>query len=68
MTPSSKQNGCQTKNRENGGEFLKKSFPLKVLSQSLPNMAGMVLGWSFTKIVSDDPDLRTKWPPQWNLV
>ena len=42
-------------------KFLKYSS-LKVISQSSPNLAGMILGWSFTKIMSDDPDLRTKWP------
>jgi hypothetical protein len=32
--------------------FKKKSSPLKLLSQSQPNFAQMILGWSSSKIVS----------------
>jgi hypothetical protein len=38
---------------EKGGMKLKKSFPLKLLSQSQPNFAEMILGWSSSKNVSD---------------
>jgi hypothetical protein len=33
-------------------KFKKKSSPLKLLSQSQPNFAEMILGWSSSKIVS----------------
>jgi hypothetical protein len=32
--------------RKKGDEFKKKSSPLKLLSQSQPNFAEMILGWS----------------------
>jgi hypothetical protein len=35
-----------------GDEISKKSSPLKLLSQSQPNFAEMILGWSSSKIVS----------------
>jgi hypothetical protein len=35
-----------------GDEILKKSSPLKLLCQSQPNSAEMILGWSPFKIVS----------------
>jgi hypothetical protein len=35
-----------------GDEIKKKSSSLKILSQSQPNFAEMVLGWSSSKIVS----------------
>jgi hypothetical protein len=38
--------------RKKGGLNLKKSSPLKLLSQSQPNFAEMILGWSSSKIVS----------------
>jgi hypothetical protein len=34
-----------------GVEIKKKSSPLKLLSQSQPNFAEMILGWSSSKIV-----------------
>jgi hypothetical protein len=34
------------------GHFLEKSSPLKLLSQSQPNFAEMILGWFPFKIVS----------------
>jgi hypothetical protein len=37
--------------------FKKKSSPLKLLSQSQPNFAEMILGWSPSKIVSAISDL-----------
>jgi hypothetical protein len=42
---------------------LKKSSPLKLLSQSQPNFAEMILGWSPFKIVSVSAVLYPKWPP-----
>jgi hypothetical protein len=54
---------------EKGGRNLKKkSSPLKLLSQSQPNFAEMILGWSPSKIVSGISDLRPRWPPQPNLI
>jgi hypothetical protein len=38
--------------RKKGDEILKKSSPLKLLSQSQPNFAEMIIGWSPFKIVS----------------
>jgi hypothetical protein len=51
-----------------GDEILKKSSPLKLLSQSQPNFAEMILGWSPPKSVSGISDLRPRWPPQPNLI
>ena len=52
-------------NKKKGGMKLKKnSFPLKLLSQSQPNFAEMILGWSSSKIVSDISEHRPRWPPQ----
>jgi hypothetical protein len=45
------QDGHQAKNRKKRGRNLKKSSPLKLLSQSQPNFAEMILGWSHSKIV-----------------
>ena len=39
---------CKLEKR--GDENLKKSSPLKLLSQSQPNFAEMILGWSSSKI------------------
>ena len=44
------------------------SSPLKLLSQSQPNFAEMILGWSPSKIVSGISELRQRWPPQPNLI
>jgi hypothetical protein len=38
---------------------------LKLLSQSQPNFAEMILGWSSSKIVSGDPDFQPRWPPSY---
>jgi hypothetical protein len=51
--------------RKKGDEILKKSSPL---SQSQPNFAEMILGWSSFKIVSGISELRPRWPPQPNLI
>ena len=42
---------------------LKKSSPLKLLSQSQSNFAEMILGWSPFKIVSVSAVLYPRWPP-----
>ena len=49
---------------EKGGMKLRnKSSPLKLLSQSQPNFAEMILGWSPFKIVSVSAVLYPRWPP-----
>jgi hypothetical protein len=45
-------------------EIKKKSSPLKLLSQSQPNFAEMILGWPPSKFVSVDPDFQPRWPPR----
>jgi hypothetical protein len=50
MIPTSNQDGRQAKNRKKGDEIFKKSSPLKLLSQSQPNFAEMILGWSPSKM------------------
>ena len=57
---------CKLEKR--GDEIKKKSSPLKLLSQSQPNFAEMILGWSSSKIVSGISELRPRWPPQPNLI
>ena len=54
--------------KKGGWNFKKKSSPLKLLSQSQPNFAEMILGWSPSKIVSGISYLRPRWPPQPNLI
>jgi hypothetical protein len=56
--------GRQAKNRKRGDEILKKSSPLKLLSQSQPNFAEMILGWPPSKNVSGISDLRPRWLEQ----
>jgi hypothetical protein len=55
-------------NRKGGIKFKKNSSPLKLLSQSQPNFAEMILGWSPSKVVSDISDIRPRWPPQPNSI
>jgi hypothetical protein len=45
------------------GDEIKKSSPLKLLSQSQPNFAEMILRWSPFKIVSISGVLYPRWPP-----
>jgi hypothetical protein len=59
VIPTSNQDGHQAKNRKKGRWNKKKSSPLKLLSQSQPNFAEMILGWSSSKIVSGSRDHRT---------
>ena len=46
-----------------GDEIKKNSSPLKLLSQSQPNFAEMILGWPPSKIVSGGADFQPRWPP-----
>jgi hypothetical protein len=52
---------CKLEKR--GNEIKKKSPPLKLLSQSQPNLVEMILGWSPFKIVSISAVLYPRWPP-----
>jgi hypothetical protein len=65
---TSNQDGRQAKNRKKGNEIKKKIYPLKLLSQSQPNFAEMIHGWSPFKIMSGISDHRPRWPPQPNLA
>ena len=49
--------------RKKGDEIKKESSPLKLLCQSQPNFAEMILGWSPFKIVSVSAVLYPRWPP-----
>jgi hypothetical protein len=53
---------------EKRGDEIKKKSSLKLLSQSQPNFAEMILGWSSSKIVSGISEHRPRWPPQPNLI
>ena len=57
---------CKLEKR--GDEILKKSSPLKLVSQSQPNFAETILGRSSSKFVSGISEHRTRWPPQPNLI
>jgi hypothetical protein len=52
---------CKLEKR--GDEIKTKSSPLKLLSQSQPNYAEMILRWSPFKIVSVSAVLYPRWPP-----
>ena len=52
---------CKLEKR--GDEIFKKSSPRKLLSQSQPNFAEMILGWPPSKFVSVDPDFQPRWLP-----
>jgi hypothetical protein len=49
--------------RKKGNEIKKNSSPLKLLSQSQPNFAEMILGWSPFNNVSVSTVLYPKWLP-----
>ena len=49
--------------RKRGDENKKKTSHLKLLSQSQPNFAEMILGWSPFNIVSISAVLYPRWPP-----
>ena len=53
---------------EKRGMKFKKSSPMKLLWQSQPSFAEMILGWSISKIMSGISDLLPRWPPQPNLI
>jgi hypothetical protein len=53
--------------RKKGAEIKEKSSPLKLLNQSQPNFAEMILG-SSSKNVSGISEHRPRWPPQPNLI
>jgi hypothetical protein len=57
---------CKLEKR--GDEIFKKSSPVKLLSQSQPNFAEMILGCSSSKFVSSISELRPRWPPQPKLI
>jgi hypothetical protein len=59
---------AKLKIEKRGDEIKKKSSPLKLLSQSQPNFAEMILGWSPSKIVSGISDFQPRWPLQPNLI
>jgi hypothetical protein len=46
----------------------KNCSPLKLLSQSQPNFAEIILGWSSSKNVCGISDLRPRGPPQPNSI
>jgi hypothetical protein len=48
---------------EKRGDEIKKKSSLKLLSQSQPNFAEMILGWSPFKNVSISAVLHPRWPP-----
>ena len=52
---------CKLEKR--GDEIKKNSSPLKLLSQSQPNFAEMILRWSPFKMVSVSAVLYPRWPP-----
>ncbi len=57
---------CKLEKR--GDEIKKKNSPVKLLRQSQPNFAEMILGWSSSKIMSGISELWPRWPPQPNLI
>jgi hypothetical protein len=59
---------AKLKIEKRGDEIKKNSSPLKLLSQSQPNFAEMIFGWSSSKIVSDISELRPRWPPLPSLI
>ena len=52
---------------EKSGDEINKSSPLKLLSQSQPNFAEMILRWSLFKIVSVSAFMFAGWPPLLNI-
>ena len=54
---------AKLKIEKRGDEIKKNSSSLKLLSQSQPNFAEMILGWSPFKIVSVSAVLYPRWPP-----
>ena len=56
-----------TKNRKRGDEIHIKTI-LSGTSSSIRNFDGIVIGWSFSKIVSGSRTLPPRWPPQCSCV
>jgi hypothetical protein len=55
---------CKLCKLEKRGDEIKKKFsPLKLMSQSQPNFAEMILGWSPFKIVSVSAVVYPRWSP-----
>jgi hypothetical protein len=54
VIPTSNQDGGQAKNRKKGDEILKKSSPLKLVSQSQPNFAEMQSWVEIGSVVSEE--------------
>ena len=52
---------CKLEKRRD--EIIKRSSPLKLLSQTQPNFDEMIIGWSTFKIVSVNAVLFPRWPP-----
>jgi hypothetical protein len=57
--------------QDHGTQFQKGAIPgpfhqslVAILSQSQPNFAEMILGWSPSKFVSGFSNLQPRWPPQ----
>jgi hypothetical protein len=63
VIPTSNQDGRQAKNRKKGDEIKNKSSPMKLLSQSQPSFAEMILVWSPFKVVSVSAVLYPRWLP-----
>jgi hypothetical protein len=59
---------AKLKIEKRGDEIKKKSSPLKLQSQSQPNFAEMILGFSPSKFVSSISDPLSRWPPQPHLI
>jgi hypothetical protein len=59
---------AKLKIEKRGDEIKTKSSPLKLLSQSQPNFAEMILGWVPPKFMSGISNLQPRWPPQPNLI
>jgi hypothetical protein len=55
VIPTSNQDGHQAKNRKKGDDIFKKSSPLKLLSQSRPNFAEMILRTHFLRGATKGP-------------
>jgi hypothetical protein len=68
VIPTSNQDGRQAQNRKKRDEIKKKSSPLKLLSQSHPNFAEMILGWYPFKIASVSAVLYPRWTPLLKIV
>jgi hypothetical protein len=62
----SDQDGCTAELKFNIGPYGK--FAQEPAAQLEPNFDGIVIGWSFSKIVSGSRTLPPRWPPQCSCV